>query len=151
MKILDFMRDTIIIISCTSQKLKETEISYKKIKKIALLYLDVEEFDMPYEFSGNPNMKQQITTSSEGLQKLLPVLEQYNDKLILYTTVVYDTEMPSQIKKMSEKHEIASHSHYHSTHKKKDLFSSKKILEDIINKEVIGFACPGWLLYPTKI
>lgn len=120
------------------------------MKKIALLSFDVEEFDMPYEYGGKPNMQQQLATSNEGLQKLLPVLDQYNAQVTFYTTGVYASAMPDQIKKMSETHEIASHNHYHSAHKKEDLFSSKKILESITNQEVIGFRMPRMAPVPNQ-
>jgi peptidoglycan/xylan/chitin deacetylase (PgdA/CDA1 family) len=110
--------------------------------KIALLSFDVEEFDMPFEYGGNPTMKQQIATSNEGLNALLPVLERFKAKATFYTTGVYAAEKSEQIKKISEFHEIASHNHYHSTHKKEDLYSSKKILEDITQQSVLGFRMP---------
>ena len=110
--------------------------------KIALLSFDVEEFDMPFEFGGNPSMEQQISTSNAGLIKILKVLENFKATATFYTTGVYATAMPEQIAEMSKTHEIASHNHYHSSHKTEDLFTSKKILEDISNQEVIGFRMP---------
>lgn len=110
--------------------------------KIALLSFDVEEFDMPFEYGGNPTMEEQIATSNEGLTKLLPLLKQFNAKSTFYCTGVYATAQPEQIKEVSEFHEIASHNHYHSAHKKEDLTTAKKILETITNKEVIGFRMP---------
>lgn len=120
------------------------------MKKTVLLSFDVEEFDMPYEYGGNPNMTQQIASSNEGLKKILPVLEKYNVKATFYTTGVYARAMPQQIKEMSERHEIASHNHYHSEHKKEDLFSSKKILQDITNQEIIGFRMPRMAPVPNQ-
>ena len=110
--------------------------------KIALLSFDVEEFDMPFEFGGNPSMEQQISTSNVGLIKILKVLDDFKALATFYTTGVYATAMPDQIAEMSKTHEIASHNHYHSSHKTEDLFTSKKILEDITNQEVIGFRMP---------
>jgi peptidoglycan/xylan/chitin deacetylase (PgdA/CDA1 family) len=118
--------------------------------KIALLSFDVEEFDMPFEYGGNPTMEQQIATSNEGLNALLPVLERYQAKATFYTTGVYATAKPEQIKKISESHEIASHNHYHSSHKKEDLFSSRKILETITNQSVTGFRMPRMAPVPDQ-
>jgi peptidoglycan/xylan/chitin deacetylase (PgdA/CDA1 family) len=118
--------------------------------KIALLSFDVEEFDIPFEYGGNPSMEQQIATSNQGLEKLLPVLEKFQAKATFYTTAVYAEAEPERIKKMSQTHEIASHNHYHSSHKKEDLFSSKKILERITQKPVLGFRMPRMVPVPNQ-
>ena len=110
--------------------------------KITLLSFDVEEFDMPFEFGGNPSMEQQISTSNAGLIKILKILDDFKAQATFYTTGVYATAMPEQIAEMSKTHEIASHNHHHSSHKTEDLFTSKKILEDITNQKVVGFRMP---------
>ena len=110
--------------------------------KIVLLSFDVEEFDMPFEYGGTPSMKEQISTSTEGLDKLLPLLEKFEAKSTIYCTGVYATQKPEIVKKMSEFHEIASHNHYHSSHKTEDLTTSREILEKITEKKVVGFRMP---------
>lgn len=110
--------------------------------KIALLSFDVEEFDMPFEYGGNPTMEQQITTSKTGLNKLLTVLKKHDAKSTIYCTGVYATAQQEDIKKISDFHEIASHNHYHSSHKTEDLCSSKEILETVTGKKVVGFRMP---------
>jgi peptidoglycan/xylan/chitin deacetylase (PgdA/CDA1 family) len=120
-----------------------------KTKKV-LLSFDVEEFDMPYEYGGNPSIEQQLSSSNEGLKKILLVLKKYNAKATFYCTGVYAAAKPEQIKKMSAFHEIASHNHYHSAHKKEDLSTSKQILENIINQEVIGFRMPRMAPVPDQ-
>ena len=112
------------------------------MNKIALLSFDVEEFDMPFEFGGNPSIDQQITTSNQGLLKILPLLDKFQVKATFYTTGVYASAMPNQILEISQKHEIASHNHFHSSHKNEDLYNSKKILETITKQQVIGFRMP---------
>ena len=118
--------------------------------KIALLSFDVEEFDMPFEYAGNPLMEAQIETSNQGLLKLLPALEKFKATATFYTTGVYATAMPNQIFEMSKTHEIASHNYFHSSHKKEDLLNSRKILESIVNKEVIGFRMPRMAPVPNQ-
>lgn len=112
------------------------------MNKIALLSFDVEEFDMPFEFGGNPSIDQQINTSNQGLLKILPLLDRFQAKSTFYTTGVYASAMPNQILEMSQKHEIASHNHFHSSHKNEDLYNSKKILETITKQQVTGFRMP---------
>lgn len=107
-----------------------------------ILSFDVEEFDMPLEFGGNPDLKEQLQTSNDGLKLLMPLLEKYNAKSTIYCTSVYAKSNPEIVKKMSQLHEIASHNYFHSSHKKEDLFASKKLLEEISNQNVIGFRMP---------
>lgn len=118
--------------------------------KIAILSFDVEEFDMPIEFGGNPTLENQIENSYNGLTKLLPVLEKFNAKATFYCTGVYASNKSELIKKISDTHEIASHNHFHSSHKKEDLFSSKKILEAIIGKSIYGFRMPRMAAVPNQ-
>jgi peptidoglycan/xylan/chitin deacetylase (PgdA/CDA1 family) len=115
--------------------------------KIALLSFDVEEFDMPFEYGGNPTMEEQIATSKAGLNKLL---QKYNAKSTIYCTGVFATAEPEAIKTISDFHEIASHNHYHSSHKKEDLIHSKTILETITGKKVIGFRMPRMAPVPNE-
>jgi peptidoglycan/xylan/chitin deacetylase (PgdA/CDA1 family) len=110
--------------------------------KIALLSFDVEEFDMPFEYGGNPPMEEQIATSTKGLETIVSILEKYQAQATFYCTGVYATAKPALIKELSKNHEIASHNHYHSRHKKEDLSTSKAILEQITYKEVVGFRMP---------
>ena len=110
--------------------------------KIASLSFDIEEFDMPYEYGGSPTMEEQIETSTKGLASIVSVLEKYQAKATFYCTGVYATAKPELIKALSQKHEIASHNHYHSSHKKEDLSTSKAILEEITGQEVVGFRMP---------
>lgn len=110
--------------------------------KIAVLSFDVEEFDMPFEFGGKPSMEEQIATSTQGLASISAILEQYQAQATFYCTGVYALAQTEKIKILSKTHEIASHNYYHSTHKKEDLFTSKKLLEDITQQTVKGFRMP---------
>jgi len=110
--------------------------------KIALLSFDIEEFDMPFEYGGKPTMEEQIATSTTGLETIVSVLDKYHAKATFYCTGVYASAKPELIKKLSNKHEIASHNHYHSSHKEADLRTSKAILERITAQEVVGFRMP---------
>jgi hypothetical protein len=40
--------------------------------KIAILSFDVEEFDMPFEYGGNPPMEEQLSTARAYTQLLCP-------------------------------------------------------------------------------
>jgi peptidoglycan/xylan/chitin deacetylase (PgdA/CDA1 family) len=110
--------------------------------KIALLSFDVEEFDMPFEYGGNPTIEKQIKSSRKGLKKLLPLLKKYKAKSTIYCTGVYASKEHEAMKEMSDFHEIASHNHYHSSHQKEDLITSRVLLEKVTGKKVIGFRMP---------
>ena len=110
--------------------------------KTAILSFDVEEFDMPFEYGGNPSVEEQITTSKTGLESILSILAQYQAEATFYCTGVYALAESEKIKAISRSHEIASHNYYHSTHKTADLLSSKQLLERITQKEVRGFRMP---------
>lgn len=110
--------------------------------KIALLSFDVEEFDMPFEFGGQPTIDEQIATSNQGLNAVSDILAQFHASATFYCTGVYAQAQPEQIRHLSKQHEIASHNHYHSSHKKADLSTSKAILEGITGKPVKGFRMP---------
>jgi peptidoglycan/xylan/chitin deacetylase (PgdA/CDA1 family) len=110
--------------------------------KVALLSFDVEEFDMPFEYGGKPKMEEQIATSNKGLQSIISVLDKYSATATFYCTGVYALAKTEQIRELSKKHEIASHNHFHSSHKKEDLSTSKAILENITQQDIVGFRMP---------
>jgi peptidoglycan/xylan/chitin deacetylase (PgdA/CDA1 family) len=118
--------------------------------KIALLSFDVEEFDMAFEYGGNPTMEQQIMASKTGLNKLLEVLKKYKATSTIYCTGVYALAESEKIKELSNFHEIASHNHYHSSHQKEDLTTSRIILEEVTGKKVIGFRMPRMAPVPNQ-
>ncbi len=110
--------------------------------KIALLSFDVEEFDMPLEYKGNPTLEKQIKTSTDGLDILIKLLTQYKTIATFYCTGVFAQQKPLIIKELSKNHEIASHNFFHSSHKKEDLLASKELLSSITQQKIVGFRMP---------
>ena len=109
---------------------------------IIFLSFDVEEFDLPLEY-GNPISKQkQMKIGLQGLQAITPLLNESFIETTLFTTANFAQNFPDEIKLLSNKHEIASHSFYHSTFENIDLKLSKEKLESIINKKVVGLRMP---------
>jgi peptidoglycan/xylan/chitin deacetylase (PgdA/CDA1 family) len=104
-----------------------------------LLTFDVEEFDIPEEFGQTVSFEDKISVSTTGLHNVLEVVDRHDVKTTLFTTAVYAQEQPELIKKLSGKHEIASHGFYHSAFKNEDLIASKQVLEQITNTPVTGF------------
>jgi peptidoglycan/xylan/chitin deacetylase (PgdA/CDA1 family) len=104
-----------------------------------LLSFDLEEFDAPIDCGSTISPEDQISVSVEGLNNLLPLLEEFNAKSTFFTTAAFAEKQPDIVRKLAEKHEIASHGYYHSSFKQEDLKNSKECLENIIQKEVKGF------------
>ena len=107
-----------------------------------LLTFDVEEFDLPLEFKEEIALNLQMEIGKEGLDVITQVLNGHNVVSTLFTTGSFAKTYPGVIKDLSAKHEIASHSLFHSTFKTTDLLESKLLLQDITGKQAEGFRMP---------
>lgn len=113
-------------------------MTQKKPAKI-LLSFDIEEFDLPLEYGQSLDKSEQLAISRQGLFCLLPLLEELQIRVTFFVTAYFAIHHQSLIKKLSEHHEIASHSWEHSHFSLEDLTRSKKQLEKITETEIIGF------------
>lgn len=107
-----------------------------------LLSIDLEEFDLPLEYSTYIDKDEQIRISKEGMKNLEHILNKYNIKSTIFTTAFWANENKEYIKQLSEKHEIGSHAYFHSDFSQEFIQSSKQEIESIIKKEVAGFRMP---------
>lgn len=108
-----------------------------------LLTFDVEEFDLPIEYGIAISPEEQMTVGKEGIDVLKKeILDLPNINCTLFTTANFASAFPTIIQSLSEKHEIASHTYFHSTFKTEDLKSSKEILENITSNKVTGLRMP---------
>lgn len=105
-----------------------------------LLSFDVEEFDIPIEFGHSIDAPTQMKIGKKGLDSIQSILDDVN--ATLFTTANFAEHFPSEIKQLSTKHEIASHTYYHGSFEIKDLLSSRLKLEEIIGKPVTGLRMP---------
>ncbi|MBS1652726.1 MAG: polysaccharide deacetylase family protein [Bacteroidetes bacterium] len=110
-------------------------------KKICLTF-DLEEFDLPNEFGNNLDFEKQLSISTNGVLKVLNILDKHNVECTFFCTANYAKHNVELIKKIAVTHEIASHSYFHSSFSESDYALSKKELEDIIKKPVYGFRMP---------
>jgi peptidoglycan/xylan/chitin deacetylase (PgdA/CDA1 family) len=110
-------------------------------KKI-LISIDLEEFDLPLEYGEQIPMSEQLEVSLQGMKNLQLLLEKYQVEATIFTTAFWAIHYKEYMKKLSEKHEIASHSYWHSDFSKEFLLSSKLELEGITGKSVKGFRMP---------
>ncbi len=107
-----------------------------------LLTFDVEEFDLPLEFKLPINTEEQFSIGKSGTDIIEKILLEANIETTLFTTANFALQFPADIKRLSQKHEIASHSFYHTGFKKEDLLNSRLALEEITGKRVEGFRMP---------
>ncbi len=103
---------------------------------------DLEEFDLPLEYKCQISEEQQFGITSEGLKKLVHLLDFHQVKATFFTTGYFCEKNPSLIKLLSENHEIGSHSFYHSAFNEEYFIRSKTILEKTSGKLVKAFRMP---------
>ncbi|MDE3236164.1 MAG: polysaccharide deacetylase family protein [Bacteroidota bacterium] len=110
-------------------------------KKI-LLSFDVEEFDLPLENGQAIDLATQLSIGNKGTEAIIPLLNKHNIATTLFTTAQYAIHFPEQIRTLAGKHEIASHTYYHSSFENKHLLESRLKLEDISGTMVTGLRMP---------
>ena len=107
--------------------------------KQILLSFDVEEFDVPMEHGKELTLEEQFRCSTEGLLKVLDLLNRYNARATFFTTANYAIHHPELMKKIVKKHEVASHGYYHKICAPGDLERSKETLEEITGDTIVGY------------
>jgi hypothetical protein len=110
--------------------------------KRILLTFDLEEFDLPLEYGCPISIEDQINVTNNGLQRLIQLLSKHNIPATFFTTAFYANKNKELVKKLSENHEIASHSKCHSDFSETDPLESKADIEKITGKQVNGFRMP---------
>ena len=111
-------------------------------EKYILLGFDLEEFDMPLEYNSPIAFDEQLRYSDEGMENILPILDEQNVVATFFTTANYALHRKSFIQQLAQKHEIASHTFYHTAFKEEDLLQSRLVLEQITGKLVHGLRMP---------
>lgn len=109
---------------------------------VVFLTFDVEEFDLPLEYQQNILADEQMQVGYNGLQAIKPLLNIPFIESTLFTTANFAQHFPAEIEQLSQRHEIASHTFYHSSFKNEDLLLSKLKLEEITGKNVMGLRMP---------
>jgi peptidoglycan/xylan/chitin deacetylase (PgdA/CDA1 family) len=108
-----------------------------------LLSFDIEEFDMPLEYNGEIPLEEQLAVSGKGLQNILKILNQNNIKATFFSTVVFAENNKDLVQKLlSEGHELASHTWFHSDFKEEHLAESREELERLFDTKVVGLRMP---------
>jgi peptidoglycan/xylan/chitin deacetylase (PgdA/CDA1 family) len=111
-------------------------------RKKILFSVDLEEFDIPEEYGHAVPAEQKLQVSMLGMQKLDALMDKHGVRATIFTTAFWATQFPDYMKQLAAKHEIASHTFYHNSFKTEDLASSRKVLSDITEQEVVGLRMP---------
>lgn len=110
--------------------------------RYVLLSFDVEEFDMPLEYGFTISPQEQMAVGKRGLDAIVPLLEQHAVVTTLFTTANFAMHYPDAIVGLAKKHEIASHTFYHSDFSEAHLLQSRLKLEEISGQKVNGLRMP---------
>jgi peptidoglycan/xylan/chitin deacetylase (PgdA/CDA1 family) len=120
--------------------------------KTILLTFDVEEFDTALLHRIPLTMQQQMNVGQEGLLNVISMLNAVNNPpSTFYTTANFADFHPETIREIAQKHEIASHTYYHTTFKEEDVLKSKLRLEEIIEKPIFGFRMPNMASFDKNL
>ena len=118
---------------------------------MVLLSFDIEEFDMPLEYKGEIPFEEQLAISRSGLQQILALLNKHKAKATFFSTVVFAENNKDLIEQLlSEGHELASHTWFHSKFEIDDLKKSRERLAELFSTEVTGLRMPRMMKVDEK-
>lgn len=110
--------------------------------------VDCEQWNSPAIRGKKDPANDNVTYSKLGNEVLLKLFKKYKIKATFFTTGFFAERNKKQIKEISKIHEIADHGYCHfyrgnkNLNLEKDISKSKKILEKIIGKKILGFRSP---------
>jgi hypothetical protein len=111
-------------------------------QRYLLLSFDVEEFDMPLEYGFPIPKQEQMAVGKHGLDALSELLGVNGTTSTLFTTANFANHFPEDIRSLAQKHEIASHTFYHTDFEESHLLQSRQRLEQISGTPVTGLRMP---------
>lgn len=118
---------------------------------MVLLSFDIEEFDMPLEYKGEIPFEEQLSISRKGLQNILILLKKHQAKATFFSTVIFAENNKDLIEQLlSEGHELASHTWFHSEFKIEDLKKSREKLAELFQTEITGLRMPRMMKVDEK-
>jgi polysaccharide deacetylase family protein (PEP-CTERM system associated) len=121
----------------------------------ALFTVDVEEWYQPAvieRYVPRNSWQSQPLRLNHNLSIITELLDEYNFKATFFTLSSLPKQHHALLRSLTDKgHEIASHGHSHRSFTtlslkeiEEELVLSKKILEDITGKQVVGFRAPNF-------
>lgn len=112
------------------------------MNRYVLLSFDVEEFDMPLEYNQAISAGEQMRVGKNGLDAIDDILNDRDIQSTLFTTANFAAHYPASIKRLAHRHEIASHTYYHSEFENAHLLQSRQKLQEISGQKVSGLRMP---------
>lgn len=112
------------------------------MNRYILLSIDVEEFDLPREYGKVIADKEALEVSLKGLVNFVDLIERHKITITIFTTAFFAIHNQSLMKSLSERHEIACHGYSHSDSSVNSELNAKKIIEDIIGRQLFGYRQP---------
>jgi peptidoglycan/xylan/chitin deacetylase (PgdA/CDA1 family) len=106
--------------------------------RVALSF-DVEEFDLPLEYGVKIDEVEQFRVGAEGLTVVLDMLDALGATATFFTTGAFAQKFPELIRRVTAKHELASHGMQHSGFALPHLLESRLVLQEIGGTRVTGF------------
>lgn len=120
------------------------------MRPLVQLSFDIEEFDMPLEYGFPIDPGRQLALGREGLERILPLLEGEGPRTSLFTTAHFADTYPDDIRTLARRHEIASHTYYHSRYETGHLATSRSRLEEVAGVSVRGLRMPRMRQVPMS-
>jgi peptidoglycan/xylan/chitin deacetylase (PgdA/CDA1 family) len=112
------------------------------VRPLVQLSFDIEEFDMPLEYGYPIDSGRQLALGREGLERIQPLLGEEGLRTTLFTTAHFADTYPDDIRALARRHEIASHTYYHSRYETEHLATSRSRLEEVAGVPVRGLRMP---------
>jgi hypothetical protein len=110
--------------------------------------IDCEQWSAPLLRRKIDSANDSTEYSKKGNDNLLEILEKYGINATFFVTGFFAEKESDHVKKISKKHEIASHgyNHFYRGNNKlnlhEDISKSKEIIERIVGKKIDGFRSP---------
>jgi hypothetical protein len=70
---------------------------------------------------------------------VLDLLDQHQIPATFFTTAHFAVHESALMQRVASRHEVASHGYYHSSFEESDLRRSREVLEELVDKPVVGF------------
>lgn len=108
-----------------------------------LLSFDTEEFDFPRERGQEISLEEGLKVSSEGLERILEVLNRTGVRATFFITGNFAKGRPKLVARIRDAgHEVACHGVDHFKPCETDIAESKKIVEKVSGVKVTGYRQP---------
>ncbi len=123
-----------------------------------IISIDLEDY-YHCNLGDNDVLDKRTSTVEKNTKELLRLFDKYNVKATFFTLGVIGEDFPELVREIDKKgHEVASHGYGHQLVYKltreefrEDIKKSKKILESVISKPVIGYRAPSWSITKSSL